>query len=164
MAAIIVIVLFFTVPLLTRVHQAGTLHVGSGTAIVNWTSADTAGGTGTTASFSGSVDGLTLAGTATPESGGSGSQQSAGPGTTWKGTLGASPFVLAVSSGAGGTVTVTGTWGGQRVALTIAGQSAGATGSRLHGTVGQHTVTGSLTHPVQSGHYGRVTAAFDVTT
>ena len=165
MAAAVVVALFLVVPLVTRSHQAGTLHVGSGDAIVNWTSATAAGPTNSAASFSGSMDGLTLTGTATPVpggSGGNGSVQSAIPAARWKGTLGASPFDVAVAPGTGDTVDLTGIWGSQRIDLIIAGAPAGATGFVLHGTVGQNTVTGSTTHPVQSGSYGRVTATFDV--
>ena len=171
-AAVVVVVLFVAVPLLSRDHQAGALHVGSGDAVVNWTSSPPTDGRPATASFSGTVDGLTLTGTATSPGAGStgttppgtGSVTEAFPAATWTGTLGSAPFSVAVAAGTGDTATVQGTWGGQRVALTVAAPAPQdqAEGFVVHGTVGPTTVTGSITHPVQSGDFGRATATFDV--
>ena len=179
-AVAVVVVLFIAVPLLSRDHQAGVLHVGSGDAVVNWTSSPASGGQPATASFSGTVDGLTLTGTATSTGTGTATSTGTGsaggspagtlpvaaafPAATWKGTLGSSPFTVVVATGTGNTATVQGTWGGQRVALTVAAPAPQdqAAGYVLHGTVGPTTVTGTITHPVQSGKYGRATATFDV--
>jgi hypothetical protein len=185
-AVALVVVAAIVVVAVTVLLRTNGLTVGRGTATITW--ALPGGGVHPPPqAFSGRADGLTLTGTA-QGAGPSDVSSSSGPTVTfpklaglhlarWTGTLGGTAFDLAVTESVGTgkeppvhnkvvggftiTYLITGTFGSQVVKVSATPDLQNSSFA-FSGTVGNFTVTGTITKPQENGKTGTLRASYTV--